>query len=381
MNSVVVLCIAGFASAVALRAIDPMLGVIAHDLGVSFSDAAALVSAYSMPYAAMLLVLGPVGDAIGKARLLRVCIGGFTVAMVLSIIAPSYGWLFAARAIAGACGGGLIPVALALIGDRVPFADRQVAISRFLIVTIMGQMAGAFASGVLSEPLGWRAVFAVLASVGAGATVLVILNLETAGDSRKRLTVGGIAADYRAVFANPITPVVLGMGAAEGALILGLFPFVTLLVSAHGASGVFEAGIAIAGFALGGIAYGTIARFLIGMFRQRQLIRVGGLIAGGLYALSALPMAWTGVALCFFGAGFGYFMLHNTLQTQATELAPGARGSAMALFAAALFLGQGIGPIVGGSLSPAIGNNALFVASGVLIAGLSLAVAGLVRER
>ena len=381
MNSVVVLCIAGFASAVALRAIDPMLGVIARDLGVSFNDAAALVAAYSVPYAAMLLVLGPIGDALGKARLLRACIVGFTIATALSLIAPSYGWLFAARAVAGACGGGLIPVALALIGDRVPFADRQVAISRFLIATIVGQMVGAFSSGLLSEPLGWRAVFALLAAVGAVASVLVVINLETQADRRKSLTLGGIGADYRAVFANPITPVVLGMGGAEGALILGLFPFVTLLAAAHGAGGVLEAGIAIAAFALGGIAYGMIARFLIGMFRQRQLIRAGGLVAGGLYAASALPMAWTWVSLCFLGAGFGYFMLHNTLQTQATELAPGARGSAMALFAAALFFGQGFGPIAGGMLAPLLGTNLLFAVSGLLISMLSLAAAGLVKER
>jgi MFS family permease len=53
-------------------------------------------------------------------------------------------------------------------------------------------------------------------------------------------------------------------------------------------------------------------------------------------------------------------MLHNTLQAQATELAPRARGSTFALFSAAMFLGQGIGPIFAGTISKLLGFQELF---------------------
>src|SRR5262245_51157933 len=102
MNLVVVLCIAGFASSLALRSIDPMLPVLAADLGVSFQDAALLITVYSVPYAVGLLVLGPAADAVGKARLIRVCLAGFAVSLTVSVFAPNYWSLFAARAVAGA---------------------------------------------------------------------------------------------------------------------------------------------------------------------------------------------------------------------------------------------------------------------------------------
>ena len=382
MNLVAVLCIAGFSSSLALRSMDPMLPVLAGDLGISFHDAALLITVYSVPYAATLLLLGPAADAIGKGRLIHLCLAGFALSLVVSAAAPGYWWLFWSRATAGAFAGGLIPVALALIGDRVPFADRQLAISRFLLVTIVGQMSGAIVTGTLAELVGWRAIFTLLALVAVAATIVTRPSFMPPTDaSTRQMTLNGVWSDYQAVFENPISPLILGMAAAEGSLVLGILSFVAPLLARHEASGVLEAGIAIAAFALGGITYGAMARFLLGMFRPPHLVRIGGVIAGSMYVAAALPVHWITVVGFFYFAGFGLFMLHNTLQTQATELAPRARGSAMALFAAALFLGQGGGPLLGGAVTQVSSVDTLFVCAGLLILLFSLASARLVRER
>jgi MFS family permease len=63
-------------------------------------------------------------------------------------------------------------------------------------------------------------------------------------------------------------------------------------------------------------------------------------------------------------------MIHNSLQTEATELAPAARGSAVALFACALFLGQGAGPLVFGPLSVRFGVVPVFLAMALAFAVL-----------
>ena len=55
-------------------------------------------------------------------------------------------------------------------------------------------------------------------------------------------------------------------------------------------------------------------------------------------------MAWA--VLGCFCAGLGFYMLHNTLQVQATQMAPEARGTAVTLFACLLFLGQSAGVLV-----------------------------------
>jgi predicted MFS family arabinose efflux permease len=72
-----------------------------------------------------------------------------------------------------------------------------------------------------------------------------------------------------------------------------------------------------------------------------------------------------------FCTGLAFYMLHNSLQTEATELAPSARGSAVALFACGLFGGQGIGPLLFGPLMHTIGPriSLLAIAAGLVVLG------------
>ena len=89
-------------------------------------------------------------------------------------------------------------------------------------------------------------------------------------------------------------------------------------------------------------------------------------------ALGLLLLAWTQQlalgALGCLAAGLGFYMLHNTLQTQATQMAPEARGSAVTLFASMLFLGQSAGVLVA----------AMTVDSGSLDWTYSIAAVGMV---
>ena len=68
-------------------------------------------------------------------------------------------------------------------------------------------------------------------------------------------------------------------------------------------------------------------------------------------------------------AGFGFFMFHNTMQANATQMAPAARGTAVSLFASCLFLGQAAGVLLAASLSERIGSGAVIaLGGGVLMA-------------
>jgi MFS family permease len=70
--------------------------------------------------------------------------------------------------------------------------------------------------------------------------------------------------------------------------------------------------------------------------------------------------------------GFGFFLMHGTFQAQATELAPTARGSAVALFACSLFSGQALGPIIVGALKVSFGASIalLAMAAGIALLGI-----------
>jgi predicted MFS family arabinose efflux permease len=122
-------------------------------------------------------------------------------------------------------------------------------------------------------------------------------------------------------------------------------------------------------------------RRLIASLGQWGMMKAGGLAAGLAYLVIAFPVPWPVVSLAFLVAGFGFYMLHNTMQTQATELAPTARGSALALFASSFFIGQGIGPVLYGYISTHTGFAPLFLGVGALTAGLGFASARLIRRR
>lgn len=380
MNLILVLCVAAFAGSISYRSFDPLVTVVASDFGVTIRQAALLVSAYGLPYAAMQPLLGPIGDSYSKARLIKLCLAVTTVSTALASFAPNYATLMVSRVIAGLVAGGIFPVGLALIGDRTALDERQVATSRFLVASIFGQMFGATVSGLIAAYLGWRAVFGVVTAISVCSCAVIFRYLDSKADATRKITLAGAVDGYKAVFANPHSYVVLGAVLGEGTFFFCVFPFVGAMLIERGYDGPIAAGVALAGFAVGGVIYGAVVRFTIRVLGQWNMMRIGGAMAGLCYLCIALPLGPVGVALFFMVAGFGFYMLHNTLQTRATELAPRARGSTFALFSAAMFVGQGIGPIFAGFTSAHYGFQALFLVVGGLVAVLGFVAAQLLKR-
>jgi len=103
----------------------------------------------------------------------------------------------------------------------------------------------------------------------------------------------------------------------------------------------------------------------------RRMCTLGSITAAAVYALLLVLPVWWCHALAMVVCGLGYYMLHNSLQIEATELAPNARGSAVALFACGFFIGQGLGPPLFGALMHASNfTGALLAASlGLVLLG------------
>jgi predicted MFS family arabinose efflux permease len=130
----------------------------------------------------------------------------------------------------------------------------------------------------------------------------------------------------------------------------------------------------VGGAGLGGLVYGFTVAALVRRLGARRMVTIGGLIMAAAIAVFSLPFLpwWTGI-LCFVVQGFGFFLMHGTYQAQATELAPGARGSAVALFACALFCGHALGPPIMGLLKTGLGASPalLIMAAGIGLLGLA----------
>ena len=380
MGLILVLCFAAFAGSISYRSLDPMLTTVASDFDITVRQAALLVSAYGLPYALTQPILGPVGDAYSKARLIKICLGILALAVILAALSPNYTTMMVSRVIAGIVSGGIFPVGLALIGDRTTIEQRQVAASRFLVASIFGQMFGATVSGVIAAYFGWRVAFGVVAAITSVTWLFVYRFLDSKSDVTRPLTIAGAIANYRAVLSNRASLIVFAAVMGEGAFFFCVFPFVGAMLLERGAGGPVAAGIALASFAVGGVIYGAVVRYMIASLGQWNMMRVGGMMAGLSYLVIALPLGPYGIAPLFMFSGFGFYMMHNTMQARATELAPSARGSTFALFSASMFLGQGVGPVFAGFVTANAGFPTLFILVGVLVGILGVLAAHFIKR-
>ena len=374
-----VYALCAFAGGFSSRLMDPLVLPVAQHFSVTPAAAAALATAYALPYAAFQPFLGPLGDRYGKARLMQVCITGCTIAFALGVFAPTFPLLLATRAVAGMFAGGLMPLVLASLGDQYALAERQVMIGRMLFAVIGGQTLGSTVSGLANSAWGWRSTLVIAALVGVVATVAAWRGMPRRAPAVEGAAPAvGFRALYARVFANPKAAWVYGCVIAESVLFFGAFPFVGTLLAerTQGTLGDIsrQAGLVLGAFGLGGLVYAIAVRRLIAWLGTARMCAVGAIVAAACYAALPLLHAWWLHATAMAAAGLAFNMIHNSLQTQATELAPTARGSAVALFAAGLFAGQGLGPLLFGPLTQVAGfaPTLWLVAAGMLVLGVTV---------
>jgi predicted MFS family arabinose efflux permease len=380
-KSLAVLGVCCLAASLGGRVTDPIVPLLADHFAITVAVAALLSTGFALPYGLCQPVLGPFGDIFGKASVLRLCTALMAVALTVGALADSLGLLFASRIVAGAAAGGVIPLALALVGDRVEPHRRQVALARIVAAAMLGQLIGVASSGVLGDAYGWRAPLWLAGFAGLVAAAAAILFIRRpAGDAPQAFSVERFVQGYRLVFANPRAVVCYASVFIEGGSVYGLLPFVAETLRQREVGSTLEAGFVIAGLGLGGIIFSIAAAALLRVFSSLTLMKLGGLLgAAGLLGFAAVA-PWQFSAACFLVLGFGFFMLYTGLQNRAVGLAPAARGSAVALHAFFFFLGQGIAPVVVGPLLHTVGATVTLVTCAALLGGVGLAAATLLAR-
>jgi predicted MFS family arabinose efflux permease len=108
-------------------------------------------------------------------------------------------------------------------------------------------------------------------------------------------------------------------------------------------------------------------------------MRAGGVVIMAGMAMAAFAPSWPLETAAFAIVGLGFYMLHTGIQTEATELAPQARGSAVALHAFSLFLGMALGPVLYGLAIPWLGAPLAVLIGGAVVMAWAFAIAGRAR--
>ena len=337
-----------FASSLFMRSTDPVIPQIASGLSVEPATAALLSTAFTLPYALIQPVLGALADMFSKSRLMLLCLLVLTAAALAAGMAPNFELLLAARVVAGFAAGGVVPIAFAMVGDNVPFAQRQVAMGRILFAVMTGNLLGASGAGVICDLLGWRGVFFGTGILGVIVLAAAIPGFRGFAEAPGRFDLSTLGPNYRAILSNPLAKICFGAVFCEALFMYGVFPYMATMLHAAGETRASIAGVVLAGFGIGGTAYTLLVSVLVTRLGERRLMRAGGIAIGFCLLIIALQVSWPVEFANFVLLGFGFYMLHAVIQIYASELAPAARGSAMALHSFFFFLGQAVGPIVYG---------------------------------
>ena len=383
-RAIVLLAVAGFASQSMVRSADSLLPQIASDLAVTVGAASIIVSAYTLMHGSMQFVIGPIGDRFGKYATITVMCALSALTVAACGLAGSLTTLTLARIAAGATASWIIPLGMAFIGDVVPYERRQQVLGRYLTGQISGQLFGQAAGGIIGDWLGWRAAFFIHAAIFAVAALALFRELATNPTTRpetKSARGRGFAADYRTVLANPFARFILVVSFMEFAFMFGAFAFVGADLHLRFGLSFTMVGLMVGFFGLGGLIYAGTVRQLVGWLGQAGLAMNGGFILGAAYLMLALAPVWWIAPIAVTMIGLGFYMLHNTLQTNATQMSPEARGTAVGVFSAALYLGQtagvaGFAPVVDRTGAPTV-----FVAAAILLPTLALWFSGRLKRR
>jgi YNFM family putative membrane transporter len=365
------LAIAGFAAQAQVRVTDSLLPQIAGDLHTTVGAAAMVVTAYAVAHGSIQLVIGPVGDRLGKYRTVAMMCAIATVLVALCGMAASLSQLMLVRFATGLAGGWIIPISMAYVGDVIPYDRRQPILGRYLTGQILGQLCGQAAGGVLGDLVGWRNVFFVLAAVFALATAGLVLELFANPATRKpglpNETTRGFVADYAAVLTTPFARIVIIVAFIENILLWGAFAYIGAYLRLRFGLSFTLIGLTVGCFGVGGLIYAGFVKLFVHRLGQVRLAVAGGFtIAAGYIALSVTPVWWL-APVGTIAIGLGFYMLHNTLQTNATQMTPQARGTAVAVFSSAIFIGQTVGVGVGALMIDRLGAVPLFIGSAVAL--------------
>jgi predicted MFS family arabinose efflux permease len=368
------LALAGFAAGGGMRLMDPLLPLLAADFGVGVAAIAPVVAGFTLAYGAGQLVTGPLGDRFGKVRVAAIALVLYGVGLAASALAWDLSSMVVLRTATGLVAGAVIPLAIAWIGDAVPYEDRQATIGRFLTGMVMAQLLAGPVSGMMAELAGWRASFLVLAGLALAVGVLL---LRRAVPEPRAGTVRGLGlSQYGVLLRAAPGRRLMGAAALDGAALFGgAFPFVGAYLIEVFSLSPGQAGLVVAGFGIGAFVYTRLAKRLVARLGEQGLVAAGGaLLAVALAGLAAAPSWWV-VALLQVPTGMAFYMFHGVLQARATEALPESRATAVSAFAMALFLGQSVGALAFGAVLHAAGYAAVFIVAAVATVGLAAWVA------
>src|SRR5689334_1223197 len=174
----VVVALAAFMEVLDTSIANVALPYMAGNLGASNDQSTWVLTSYLVSNAIILPMTGWLAGTFGRKRFFMTCLAVFTVSSLLCGFAPSLELLLLFRVLQGAGGGGLQPMAQAILADTFPREKRGLAFALYGITAIMAPTIGPTLGGWITFNYSWRWIFFINLPVGLAAVALVFRLIE-----------------------------------------------------------------------------------------------------------------------------------------------------------------------------------------------------------
>ena len=232
-RAILLLSCGTFASMVAQRICDAMLPELSRVFSVGLGQAAQVVSVFAVTYGLAQLFYGPLGDRLGKFRVVTFATLFCSVGSLVAMLSASLDVLLLARVLTALGAAALIPLAMAWIGDHVPSDQLQEMLTRTGLGSTLGIVCGQLVGGLLTDALGWRWAFGFLTGLFGLVGTLMWLDLRRqrqaasavrSADAPVTAAVArtGFVRQAFNIITGPWSRVVLMMAVVEGAVGFGV---------------------------------------------------------------------------------------------------------------------------------------------------------------
>jgi EmrB/QacA subfamily drug resistance transporter len=224
--------IGSFMAALDTLVVSTSLSAIRLDLGASVEQLEWTLNAYNLSFAVLLITAAALGDRYGRRAFYAMGLGLFAAASAASALAPSVGFLIAARAAQGAGAALVLTLGLALLSVAFPPERRGAAIGLFSAVTGVAVASGPLVGGAIAEGIAWEWIFWLNVPIGLAAIPLVLSRIEESFGGDTGLDLPGLALISAAAF-GIVWGLVRGNSAGWGSLeVVGALAAGLLLVGA-----------------------------------------------------------------------------------------------------------------------------------------------------
>lgn len=348
----------------------PLIPRLATVFDVSIEKAGFIVPAYLIPYGIATLFYGLLSDRIGRRPIMFASFAAFVVLTGITGFVRSADEMTLLRILTGLGASGVVPLALALVGDLYPFRERGRPLG-WLFGAMAGGMAIGSTVGVILEPfISWRGLFFGTSALGA-IVLLGLLPFKSLIGGAAANTANGVKPSLGAILSAYKSLLSTARGARTYLYVFinavfhsGIFTWLGFYFAQRYGLGEIGIGLALLGYGIPGFLLGPVIGRLADRFGRNRLIPIGLLIAGASAAALALDLPLIAAALLVTLLSLGYDLTQPLLAGIVTDLGQ-QRGQAMGLNVFILFVGFGIGSLVF-SRALGFGINAALVAFGAL---------------